>query len=216
MHNTSSNVYLIFAVFFGISTIQVNAQIKEKALVVLAESKKQLSLFLEKIPAGSEAEFGFKNRVEFDIAIVQNPYNVVLPNADFYSDEFLDTSKTYIYHSNYWEVPISVDGKICCFLSGKFINENFRVISIGGKSIAVSINDLIYKSGIGMDTGYLLNLPELKKQYFISIGSKGYHRSYNGYEICDGHNAKYKNEIALNAILENEKKNLKKSISHEY
>jgi hypothetical protein len=215
MHKTCSYIFLFFVALLCISTIKVGAQSKGNELDVLYESQKQLRLFLEKIPHGSETKFGFNNREEFDIAIVQNPYNVVLPNDYFYTDNILDTSKTYIYHSNYWEIPISVNGKFCCLLSGKFTNDEFSVFSIGGSSVAMSINNLNARSENGKGTNYILNLAEQRKLYLISSNSKGDFRSSKGIEICYNHNAKYKNEVALNVILENEKKNLIKSMNHE-
>lgn len=215
MHNIFSYLYIFFVPLLCISTIAVNAQTKGNELEVVNESQRQLSLFLEKIPPGSEAEFGFENREDFAKAIIQDAYNVLLPNADFYSDEFLDSAKTYTYNSKYWEIPISVDGNNCCFLIGMFINDEFKVFTISGKSVTRSITFLNAQKEEEKKKNYILKFPELQKEYLISSGSEDNFRRCKGVEICYDYNGKCTNELALSEILKNEKKNLKKAKDHE-
>ena len=154
--------YIFHIALITFTVIGADAQTIGNEQEVVYESQRQLSLFLDKIPSGSEAEFGFKNREDFARAIIQDAYNVLLPKADFYADEFLDSSKTYTYYSKYWEIPISVDGNNCCFLIGMFNNDEFRVFTIGGKSVARSTNILNTQRGAGKTKNYILKLPELQ------------------------------------------------------
>ncbi|MBN1924749.1 MAG: hypothetical protein JW798_02835 [Prolixibacteraceae bacterium] len=216
MHNIFSYLYIFFVPLLCISTIAVNAQTKGNELEVVNESQEQLSLFLEKIPSGSEAEFGFENREDFSSAIIQDAYNVLLPNADFYADESIDSLKTYTYYSKYWEIPISVDGNNCCFLIGMFVDDEFKIFTICSKSISSSIKIMNKNKGEGKYKNYILKFPELQKEYFICSDSEANIRSSKGVEICYYQNGNCTNELALREILKNEKKNLKKNKSHEY
>ena len=97
-----------------------------------------------------------------------------------------------------------------------FINDEFRVTRIGDYSAARSINIMNAQNGIGKNKNYILKFPSLKKQFLISSGSKDNFKSYKGAEICEDHNVKCINEVTVKVILENEKKNLKKTKDYEF
>jgi len=164
----SNSLFLSFFFVFFFSAIDSNCQDKEELDMINTSVQKELPVLLEKIPIGMEDEYGFKDREEFNRVKLLNPINVLLPTSEFFSNEFIDTTNVNFSPSQYWKTPVSVDDKVCCFLLGKFIENNFKVFGIGENMSAQklnSINENIFTYN-NMQRSILM-FPNLKKQYIV-------------------------------------------------
>jgi hypothetical protein len=167
------NSFTIFSFLFqffllNLSPIGLFAQneLNEKEIHVIAE--RELKTFLEIIPVGLEVDYGFANRNEFKIASLGKPINVLFPSEFFYSSESVDTINANYEISPIWELPILVDGKMCCFLKIRAINNSYSVIGIGGSLIAKKIGTILDKTDISKSLKIsLIKFPEIQYQYLI-------------------------------------------------
>ncbi len=190
MNNRYINTIILFSTFyvFFLSSTDVICQEKKDLVRINTIAQKELALFLEKIPNGMEAEYGFNSREEFMKAKLLKPINIIFPSNDYYSYEIIDSTSVTFLPSQNWKIPISVNTKICCFLHGKIIENNFKVLGIGGKLIAEKLNKIGEKLSINsnMDRCIIL-FPEIKRQYLIYYNDEVTYKS-----IC----------ISLNEVLD--------------
>ncbi len=175
MNNKYVSTIILFSTFsflFLSSTIAI-CQEKEDLVKINTTAQKELALFLEKIPNGTESEYGFNSREEFRKAKLLKPINIVFPSNDYYSNEIIDSTNVTFFPSQNWKIPISVNNITCCFLHGKIIENNFKVFGIGGKHIAKKLNKIGEKLTINsnMDRCIIL-FPEIKRQYLIYYNDK--------------------------------------------
>ena len=143
-------------------------QEKEVLEEIISSSQVELQLFLERIPQGMEPNYGFQNREEFNKVTLLYPTNVFFPSDNYYNNEQMDTNRVNFQPSKYWNIPVSLEGEICCFLQGMFIENNFKINSIGGNLIAkkLSLFDENYLD-IDLPNRCLMLFPDIKKQFLI-------------------------------------------------
>lgn len=157
--HTVCNLLIYLTVSFSLFS-----QEKENSVFIEAQSK--LPSFLEKIPIGNESNYGFENRADFNNAVLLSPINVMFPSIVYYNSNSVDTTQSNYYTSENWEVPISVDNKICCFLRARYIDGKAEVFGIGGKRLAENINNLENTVFRNMKRN-LLVFNDIKKLYII-------------------------------------------------
>lgn len=163
---------------------KLQAQDKRKIDDISQIAEKDFKVFLEKIPVGMEAYYGFSNRNEFEIASVGKPISILFPTEDFYDSDLIDSSKVNFEVSLMWEVPVLVDDNICCLLRIKATNNNCAIIGIGGYLTAIEINKLSKSIGLNKDNARsLLKFPEIKSQYLIVYDNSISYRNSKCYRI---------------------------------
>lgn len=177
-----------------------NEQIR-KDISLIAE--RDLKLFLEKIPIGLETKYGFSNRKEFEKVSLGKPISVLFPTDNFYNIDPVGIKKTNIKVSSIWEVPILVNGNICCLLRMKAINNNCTVIGIGGSLSSVTIDKIFKAKELNkMKEISLLKFPELKSQYLIAYDSIITNEESKCYRVAeDVVSGKYDEESLLNILM---------------
>lgn len=164
MKNYHLNLFItLFSVFF--LSCSLFCQEKKTEEAIISASQREISKFLEMIPKGMEPEFGFNSRDKFVEVELLPPLNLVFPSSDFYENRMLDTTNVNYFFSQSWLIPISVDDRICCFLKGKIIDDDFKVFTIGGSLLAQRLNKLD-KNHIKSKKSVIL-FPKLKTQYLI-------------------------------------------------
>ncbi len=160
--------FYLIGIFFICITVSTSLFSQEKQNAVLQEAQNKLAYFLEKIPQGMESEYGFNSRWDFNEAKLLNPINIILPSDDFYNSNVLDTVMINYFSSRHWNIPISVDDNICCFLHGHFTENNFNVFTIGGNKIAEQFNTLYNgKPNFKNIQQSVIFFPSIKKSYLI-------------------------------------------------
>lgn len=163
--NYSNTLIFLFLFLFALCKMSLS---QENEIVVLEHAQKQLASFLEKIPNGMESEYGFNSRLEFKNAKLLNPINIILPSNDFYNNELIDTGKVNYFSTKHWNIPISVDDNICCFLQGHFTKNNFKVFTIGGNMIAQKFNTLYSRIPNCKNIQQsVIFFPTIKKSYLV-------------------------------------------------
>jgi hypothetical protein len=170
MNKRIAYTIIFFATFISLflSCSDSYGQDEEIQNEVKMAAQKELLLFLERIPNGMEYEYGFNKREDFTRAKLLKPFNLIFPSADYYANEKVDTSKMNIMSSRYWKIPVSIDGVMCCFLQGKFIEDKFKVFGIGGKLTAQMLNQLTKNTFKYSDMKRSIMLfPKAKRQYLI-------------------------------------------------
>ncbi len=158
---------VVFSVLF-LSSVDTLCQDNEDMVKINTSAGRELSTWLEKIPIGDESDYGFIDRNDFNRVRLLDPINILFPSSIFFSSEYIDTAKVNFYSTQYWKIPISVDGKICCFLQGKFIDSKFKVFGIGGKTSAQTLNSLneTFFTYDNMQRSILM-FPDMRKEYIV-------------------------------------------------
>ena len=205
---------IVFSIFCTTTTYTQNQQIS-KEIALIAE--RDFKLFLERIPIGMEANYGFSDRNEFEKASLGKPISILFPSEYFYNHAPVDSSKTNFEDSSIYEVPILVNGNISCLL--RLISEynNISAIGIGGSLTAIEIDKITKGIGGGIENEIsLINFPELKSQYLIVHDNSITYKNSKCYRI--GNIAKPESmEISLLNVMVSSKQSLKerKGINYE-
>jgi hypothetical protein len=209
------NKFKLIILFLFVFQLTGNSQ-NNIILKILESSEAKLDHFLELIPKGREFEYGFKNRDEFKKAQLQSPINIIYPTESFYLNDYVDTSDVNLEISNSWDIPISINDTICCFLQGKLIENEFKVFGIGGNEVAKNINrakiDNLYTS---KPFKSFLVFPGLQKEYLV------FHNSDLSYKesICLSHDEALNKLISMNlieALIDSKNSLTEKKIINEY
>lgn len=164
--NLYSILIVVFLSILCMSKIKAQNEQLRKDVSLIAE--RDLKVFLEKIPLGMETNYGFSKRKEFEKSTLGKPMSILLPSENFYNSTFIDSIDANYEISSIWEVPILVNGNICCLLRMKVINNSCSVIGIGGSLSAAGINKIFKSIGLDkMNNISLLKFPEIKCQYLV-------------------------------------------------
>lgn len=98
---------------------------------IVDEVEKNTSLFLSKIPVGSESHFGFDSRDDFDNCTVGKPIRVITIDANEIFNQL-----------NEWRVPILLDGVNRVLFTVIQHDGKFKIVDIGGKGLAQELQSL--------------------------------------------------------------------------
>jgi len=104
------------------------------------EATLRAATFLNLIPEGSEADYGFNSRSDFSRIKIEKPYKTYYISAD-------DNQLTFALSD--WRVPISVDGDYKTLLTVQNINGKAEVVDLGGNKLAQKIQEFekLYTTG---------------------------------------------------------------------
>ena len=127
------NKFILFFLILGITNI--NAQTNQVS-IISEVAKAELLDYLNKIPEGQEAMFGFNDRVEFLAAEIGHPYEMITLKKDFLKDKNLISDKNYLISTNNWRVPIVVTNEARALLTVSKIDNQWKVVKIGAKGLA--------------------------------------------------------------------------------
>jgi len=92
-----------------------------------------LTEWLEKIPAGREAQYGFRNRSDFSRASLGVPVQVFTLDDAFFTQP--GTSPT-LKSTGEWRIPVIVDGKNCALVTVVKINGDWKIVDLGAHVLA--------------------------------------------------------------------------------
>jgi hypothetical protein len=200
----SINIFSILLVFV-LSTFcmtKLLAQEKQKMNDISQIAEKDFKVFLEKIPVGLEANYGFSNRNEFEKASVGKPISVFFPTDFFYISDLIDSSKVNYEVSQIWEVPVLVNGNICCLLRMKVTDNNCAIIGIGGYLTAIEIDKLSKTIGLNKEKDRsLLKFPDIESQYLVVYDNSISYRNSKCYRIGKDEESGKSEEFALLNVL---------------
>lgn len=127
---------LIFtALTLTIAIVNFSFNVDDTQKRVIKSAQEQLASSLEKIPAGKETGFGFKNRSEFALSNIGNPYRVLAFTGDFYSDSEVKEGNC-IFLQNEWRVPVTVNGENRLLLTVTNDADQYNVVDVGGAALA--------------------------------------------------------------------------------
>lgn len=155
---------LKFKIIVLIALISSCTLLKAQQAKVVLETKKQIQLWLERIPQGSEADYGFKNRKEFGAINITTALPVYL-----FSDDKI--KKTEI-----WRVPIEVKKEYRLLATVILRKGNYKIVDLGAHILAAdiqaktrdySISDLAIFRSRKMRSDFII----LKNQRFLPLTS---------------------------------------------
>jgi hypothetical protein len=171
----------ILSSFYATNLFAQDEQLS-KNISLIAE--RDFKVFLEKIPVGMEANFGFSDRNEFVKATIGSPMSVLLPTQNFYSSNPIDSIHVNFEVSQIWEVPVLVNGNICCLLRLNATNNNCAIIGIGGYLTAYEIDKLSKFLGLNKENKrYILKFPDIQIQYLLVFENSISYRNSKCYRI---------------------------------
>jgi hypothetical protein len=97
--------------------------------------------FLEKIPDGYEAHYGFTDRSEFSKIEIGIPLQVYTINPDSV-DENASSPKRYLQNANEWRVPITVNNEYRALITVVKSGEKYQAVDFGGTVLAKRIGTI--------------------------------------------------------------------------
>lgn len=108
--------------------------------LIMNEATLRAATFLNLIPEGREADYGFNSRSDFSRIKIEKPYKTYYISAD-------DNQLTFALSD--WRVPISVDGDYKTLLTVQNINGKAEVVDLGGNKLAQKIQEFekLYTTG---------------------------------------------------------------------
>ncbi len=210
------SVLLVFILsnFCTITLVAQDEQIRKDISLV---AERDYKVFLEKIPIGMEARYGFSNRNEFEKVTLGNPMSTLFPSDNFYNTDPIDINMTNYKVSPIWEVPIIVDGNICCLLRMKAINNTCFVIGVGGSLSAISIDRISKAKGLDkMKDISLLKFPEIQSQYLIAYDNNLTYKDSKCYRVGEEEETGKLREESLLNVLVTSKQSIKERKDLEY
>ncbi|MCX6258479.1 MAG: hypothetical protein NTW49_11385 [Bacteroidia bacterium] len=107
---------------------------------VIAASQAGLTGYLEKIPAGSESDYGFRNRDEFSLVKIGKAYRVCTLTKEFYSEKAL-SGENYLAVTDEWRVSITVNEEARVLLIVAKVNSHWKAVGIGAAIFAKELGE---------------------------------------------------------------------------
>lgn len=162
---TVNHIFVTILLF--LSTMIATGQNSNIRKQVTDVAEVYLKTFLDKIPVGMENDFGIPSRNEFKNIKIGKAMNVLIPSNNFNKSD-IDSTEINVISTENWEIPLILNGKICCFLFGRSINDKFKIYKIGGDDTARRLNDINDKimNYNSMNKSVLL-VPSYKKSYIV-------------------------------------------------
>ncbi len=130
-------------------TGQNNAEAEIRGIAI-----QSINQYLNKIPAGKEANYGFNNREEFSLAKAGKIYQVYTLNTAFFLDSVL-TGQNYLTSTGEWRLSITVNNEARALLSFVFRDKQWQAVDFGAAELAKDINN---KESIALIKKYNNNL----------------------------------------------------------
>jgi hypothetical protein len=140
----------------------VTTEANEPAVQTVAMT--DLQPFLNKIPAGRETEYGFRNREEFLRASVETPVQVFTINPDSMRNG-IDPKGNYLIPLYEWRVPVVVDGEFRSLITVSMVNNTLKTVELGGESLAKEM--MIFWGNEHAGCQALLRLYQLQCDFWI-------------------------------------------------
>jgi len=129
MKKTSLLLLLFFLILQGYS--------QENAIQNLpAAVSGSLTEWLEKIPAGREALYGFQNRSDFSRASLGVPVQVFTLDDAFFTQPGAAPSLKSIGE---WRIPVIVDRQNCALVTVVKINNDWKIVDLGAHVLALEL-----------------------------------------------------------------------------
>jgi len=102
--------------------------------------------WLEKIPAGSESNYGFQSRDEFSRAGLGDPIGIFDLGDEFYTQT---DQAPRLASTGEWRIPVTVDQKIRAMVTVAKQNNSWVIVDFGATGLAEGINN--YESKLTAD-----------------------------------------------------------------
>jgi hypothetical protein len=115
--------------------IKLNAQDLNSAI------DKDLINWLEKIPIGSENQYGFDNRESFISARTGTPYEVYTFSPSFFTGS-LDPDLNYLVPAGEWRVPVLVNNSNKALLTVIKGGSGWQIVDIGAATMAKELEKM--------------------------------------------------------------------------
>ncbi len=144
----------------------LHAQNHREILVAAGEG---ISEYLEKIPEGQEALFGFYNRSEFSRAGLGRPYQVMVLDPLFFEKD-LEPGRDYLRAAGEWMVPVAVDGYYRSVLTLALMEGEWQVVGLGAAGLARELQDMEGRLGDPDAPGRLLVVHPLTADFVLEQG----------------------------------------------
>lgn len=203
MKNTINlhSVLLVFILsIFCITTLLAQEEQIRKDISLIAE--RDFKNFLDIIPVGLEKYYGFSNREEFCKAFLGKPICTFNINKPSINTEYIDTSKTNYQITELWNIPIIVEGNICCLLKVRSNGNQYSVVGIGGSQTALEIDNAVKKMKLNEEKEFsILISPETKTRYLIFYDHSITYKNSKGIKIGGNNKSDNLNELTLLDIL---------------
>ena len=124
-------------------------------------AQKELSATLEKIPNGTETQYGFNSRDEFQSAEIGNPFNYYGFNGST-----LEKSKTVT-------IPIIVADEFRALASVDYITDTLHIVDFGATELAREIQK-VQKENASLTFVGLLRVYQIRSDFVIMAKSNEY------------------------------------------
>jgi len=108
---------------------------------VMAVAEEGLPSFLESISFFGIEDFGFISEGEFEQIEIKTPYLKLITTLAFkYDSSFVHIGK-YLQNFNEWDVPLTINDEIRCFLTVWAPNDTLICAGGGGSTVAERVTD---------------------------------------------------------------------------
>jgi len=123
--------FLLFLITCFIAT-NLFSQSELSVALILDEATLKASSFLNLIPEGREADYGFNSRSDFSRIKIEKPYKT-------YFVSVINDQLAFIFSD--WRVPLSVDGDYKTLLTVQLSNGKAEVVDLGGNNLVHKIQE---------------------------------------------------------------------------
>ena len=136
---------------------------------VMNAARSGLAGYLEKIPAGSQDQYGFAAGDDLQKCTVGKPYQMLAVTIDFLRNPFVADPLTYaadLQPGNEWRVPVVLNGANHTLLTVANNQGNCQVVNLGGAELSVELQQKSANAGAD-DNFYLFRVYQLSCDFFV-------------------------------------------------
>lgn len=153
--------FLLF--FFGIFSLFGSLLAQD----MNSDIDKVLISWLEKIPPGSEIQYGFGNREEFFSATSGKSIAVYMLSPAFFSGPVKPDSN-YLIPAGEWRVPVMVNKSSRALLTVVQGNQGWQIVDMGATTLARELEDMSQEQGIDALPVTIIRVYQLQCDFITS------------------------------------------------
>lgn len=169
---------ILFCICLSLNAFGVGNDVRD----VLEISREGYRNYLEKIPKGREALYGFKNREEFSIAEIGKVYEIFTLNKYFFSSNSL-SGRDYLMPVGEWRVVITVKGEGRILLTIAKPKLSWEIVGLGAMGLVRELQEFERKYPSDDQVGLLLKVYQLSSN-FILFPSNSQSSNFNVYPLA--------------------------------
>ncbi|MCF8360542.1 MAG: hypothetical protein K9H26_17445 [Prolixibacteraceae bacterium] len=138
---TNSKIFSILLAIFSFLNLNSYSQDLDTINIELDDAiiREGMKKYLNQIPEGKEASYGFNNRQEFSEVSYGEPLCFFTLSNDFKTSYTVRKEHPF-YFDHEWFLPLTINNKARCFLFLNYENDKLSVIGIGGLPVCEELS----------------------------------------------------------------------------